>query len=82
MARAPANLVWNAAATLSTDQAVQVQAVFTGAGGPSNANTLTLDQKSLGQSYATAPVGPGTVSLFWKEPLGPSATFGKPTFQP
>ena len=67
-ATAPAGLVWNAAKTLAgADGAYRVQATFTdaGTGTWTTANTVTVivDRTAVGDAYATAPVGPGTVSL-------------------
>jgi hypothetical protein len=65
-ATAPANLVWDARATLSNmDNPVGVRAVLTGGSSTwtSDAPTATLDQKAFGDSYATEDVGPGSVSL-------------------
>jgi RHS repeat-associated protein len=65
-ARAPANLVWDVRATMSNvDGPISVQAVLSSATSSwtTDAVTATLDQKAFGDSYATAEVGPGSVSL-------------------
>jgi RHS repeat-associated protein len=65
-AAAPANLVWDVRATLSTvDNPVQVRAVLTGGASSwtTDTPTATLDQKAFGDSYATEEAGPGSVSL-------------------
>jgi len=92
-ARAPANLVWDVRATLSnTDNPVSVRAILTDGSATwiSDAPTATLDQKAFGESYATAELGPGSVSLLtgnysvtdsdvsieaWGSDLGVSRTF-------
>ncbi|XVQ85338.1 RHS repeat-associated core domain-containing protein [Microbispora siamensis] len=61
-----ADLVWNAAATLASrgDGPVKVRACFVGASEECSAAVLfTLERKAFGISYATAPIGPGEVSL-------------------
>jgi hypothetical protein len=65
-ARAPANLVWDVRATMSNvDGPIMVRAVLNSSTSSwtTNATTATLDQKAFGDSYATAEVGPGSVSL-------------------
>lgn len=59
-------LVWRVAEDLKTDGPVQMSACFTGSTGPelcSPAVAMALDVDAFGSSYATAPVGPGAVSL-------------------
>ena len=66
VARAPANLVWDVRATMSNvDGPIMVRAVLAAAASSWTTNTVTatLDQKAFGESYATAEVGPGSVSL-------------------
>jgi len=65
-ARAPANLVWDVRATMSNvDGPITVRAILSSAttSWTTDAPTITLDQKAFGESYATAEVGPGSVSL-------------------
>jgi RHS repeat-associated protein len=61
------NLTWDVASTLGhTDGPVTVQACFSDANGSSCSPvvpTVTLDQKGLGDGYATTDLAPGTLSL-------------------
>ncbi len=62
---APAQLVWDAFATLGTDTPVSVRAVFTGATAPTTTNnpTASVDPDAYGLMYASTDVGVGSVSL-------------------
>ena len=65
-ARAPANLVWDVRATMSSvDGPITVQAVLTSATSSWTTDqvTATLDQQAFGDAYATDDLGPGSVSL-------------------
>ncbi len=60
----PANLVWYAAGTFGGSAAVSLRAVFTASGSPTSQTvSFSLDTKAFGTVYATAGVGPGSVSL-------------------
>ena len=70
-ASSPSTLLWNVASTLGgTDQAIDVQAVFTDNATPTpttwtstNPPTVIVDRAAFGESYATDDLGPGSVSL-------------------
>ncbi|MFN2625679.1 MAG: DNRLRE domain-containing protein, partial [Mycobacteriales bacterium] len=60
------DLVWDVAAEVGSDGPVSLIACFHDASGAESCTepvNITLDQNAFGDSYATAPVGPGTVSL-------------------
>jgi RHS repeat-associated protein len=62
------DLTWNAAATVTTDSVVQVEACFHTSSSDVNPscspwNTLQIARHAFGDSFATENVGPGSVSL-------------------
>jgi RHS repeat-associated protein len=60
----PANLVWNAASTLTgQDSPVQLQVCFD-TDCSANAVHVTVDQQQQGSGFAAAAVGPGSLNLY------------------